>query len=95
LDKKPCKILWDVPLEELMAVELAKAGCNQPSLLILHLKNFRRSENFARVIKCKVEDEPEGGEPQAVRICLVVHKMWKAASDIKTVLLKVGHVHKA
>ncbi|KAE8055526.1 hypothetical protein FH972_012359 [Carpinus fangiana] len=89
LDKKPCKILWDVPLEELMAVELAKAGCNQPSHLILHLKNFRRSENFARVIKCKVEDEPEGGEPQAVRICLVVHKMWKAASDIKTLLLKV------
>lgn len=84
-----------MPWEELMAVELAKAGRNQPSHLILHLKKFRRSENFVRVIKCKVEDEPEGREPQAVRICLVVHKMWKAASEMKSILLKVSHVHKA
>ncbi|XP_042953951.1 uncharacterized protein LOC122290372 isoform X2 [Carya illinoinensis] len=87
LDKKPCKIIWDVPWEELMAVELAKAGSNQPSHVILHLKNFRKSENFVRVIKCRVE-ESEGREPQAVRICVVVHKMWKA-SDRKGVKLKV------
>jgi len=87
--------MWDMPWEELMAVELAKAGCNQPSHLILHLEKFRRSEKFAHVIKCKVEDEPEGREPQAVRICFVVHKMWKAASDMKKILLKVGHMHKA
>ncbi|XP_065619172.1 uncharacterized protein LOC112023786 [Quercus suber] len=89
LDKKPCKIMWDIPWEELMAVELAKAGCNQPSHLILHLKNFRRSENFVRVIKCGVE-ELEGREPQAVRICSVVHKMWKAYEfDRKILILNV------
>ncbi|XP_068305501.1 uncharacterized protein [Pyrus communis] len=89
MDKKPCKIMWDVPWEELMAMELAKAGCNQPSHLILHLKNFRRSENFVRVIKCIVEEVP-GNEPQAVRICSVVRKMWKAyQSDMKSLMLKV------
>ncbi|KAK9984845.1 hypothetical protein SO802_034370 [Lithocarpus litseifolius] len=89
LDKKPCKIMWDIPWEELMAVELAKAGCNQPSHLILHLKNFRRSENFVRVIKCGVE-ELEGREPQAVRICSVVRKMWKAYEfDRKILILNV------
>ena len=93
MDKKPCKIMWDVPWEELMAVELAKAGCNQPSHLILHLKNFRRSENFVRVIKCIVEEVP-ANEPQAVRICSVVHKMWKAyQSDMKSLMLKVNTVH--
>lgn len=76
-----------------MAVELAKAGSNQPSHVILHLKNFRKSENFVRVIKCRVE-ESEGREPQAVRICVVVHKMWKA-SDRKGVKLKVSSMHKA
>ncbi|PQQ07890.1 uncharacterized protein Pyn_00513 [Prunus yedoensis var. nudiflora] len=90
MDKKPCKIMWDVPWEELMAVELAKAGCNQPSHLILHLKNFRRSENFVRVIKCSVEEETERREPQAVKICSVVRKMWKAyQSDMKSIILKV------
>ncbi|XP_050141691.1 uncharacterized protein LOC126617690 [Malus sylvestris] len=89
MDKKPCKIMWDVPWEELMAVELAKAGCNQPSHLILHLKNFRRSENFVRVIKCSIE-EIEGNELQAVRICSVVRKMWKASqSDMNCLILKV------
>ncbi|KAK9266873.1 hypothetical protein L1049_027132 [Liquidambar formosana] len=90
MDKKPCKILWDVPWEELMAVELAKAGYHRPSHVILHLKNFRRSEVFVRVIKCSVEEESEGREPQAVRICSVVRKMWKAyQSDMKILILKV------
>ncbi|XP_021892866.1 uncharacterized protein LOC110810873 isoform X2 [Carica papaya] len=89
MDKKPSKIMWDVPWEELMALELAKAGCLMPSHLMLHLKNFRRSENFVRIIKCSVE-EIEGREHQAVRICSVVRKMWKAyQSDIKCLTLKV------
>ncbi|KAK4844286.1 hypothetical protein QYF36_018501 [Acer negundo] len=89
MDKKPCKIMWDVPWEELMAVELAKAGCQQPSHLILHLKSFKRSENFVRVIKCSVE-EMDGREPQTVRICSVVRKMWKAyQSNMKSLMLKV------
>lgn len=97
MDKKPSKILWDVPWEDLMALELTKAGRNQPSSLILHLKNFRRSENFVRIIKCNGE-ESEGSEPQAVRICLVVRKMWKAyQADMKSLTLKVPssqrHVH--
>lgn len=95
MDKKPCKIMWDVPWEELMAVELAKAGHNQPSHLILHLKSFRRSENFVRVIKCSVEEEPEGREPQVVRICSTVCKMWKAyQSALKSLMLKVNTVQK-
>ncbi|KAI6702353.1 hypothetical protein NL676_011489 [Syzygium grande] len=90
MDKKPCKIMWDVSWQELMALELAKAGCNQPSHLILHLKNFRRSENFVRVIKCVTEVETEGTVPQAVTICSVVRKMWKAyQSDMKCLILKV------
>lgn len=76
-----------------MAVELAKAGSNQPSHLILHLKHFKRSENFVRVIKCRVEEGSEGREPQAVRICSVLRKMWKA-SDLKVVALKVSSIHK-
>lgn len=91
MDKKPCKILWDVPWEELMALELAKAGYSRPSHLILHLKNFRRSETFVRVIKCSAEEELEGREPQAVRICSVVRKMWKAHQfDMKSLTLKVS-----
>lgn len=95
MDKKPCKIMWDVPWEELMAVELAKAGHNQPSHLILHLKNFRRSENFVRVIKCRIEEELEAREPQAVRICSAVCRMWKAyQSAMKSLMLKVNTVQK-
>lgn len=90
MDKRPCKIMWDVSWQELMALELAKAGCNQPSHLILHLKNFRRSENFVRVLKCATEVETEGTVPQAVTICSVVRKMWKAyQSDMKCLVLKV------
>lgn len=90
MDKKPCKIMWDVPWEDLMALELTKAGGNQPSHLILHLKNFRRSENFVRIIKCNLGEESERSEPQAVRICSVVRKMWKAyQSDMKNLTLKV------
>lgn len=90
MDKKPCKIMWDVPWEELMTVELAKAGCTVPSHLILHLKQFRRSEVFVRVIKCTVENESEGGEVQAVRICSTVRKMWKAyQSHMKSLTLRV------
>lgn len=86
--------MWDVPWKELMAVELAKAGSNQPSHVILHLKNFRRSENFVRVIKCRVNEESEEIEPQAIRICTVVHKV-RTASDREGVILKVSSMHKA
>ncbi|KAK8614167.1 hypothetical protein V6N13_122539 [Hibiscus sabdariffa] len=89
MDKKPCKIMWDVPWEELMALELAKAGSHLPSCLLLHLKNFRRSEAFVRVIKCSVE-EVEGTEPQAVKICSVMRKMWRAhQSDPNSIVPKV------
>lgn len=94
MDKKPCKIMWDVPWGELMALELARAGSNQPSHLILHLKNFRRSENFVRVIKCNtVEEEHEGREQQAVKICSVVRRTWKThQDDMKCLILKVSGV---
>ncbi|XP_023553987.1 uncharacterized protein LOC111811402 [Cucurbita pepo subsp. pepo] len=89
LDKKPCKILWDVPWEELMALELAKVANSHPSHLIIHLKTFKRSENFARVIKCHTE-EIVGREPQAVRICSVVRKLCREyQSDMKCLVLKV------
>ncbi|KAL0326636.1 UNVERIFIED_CONTAM: hypothetical protein Sangu_1741600 [Sesamum angustifolium] len=78
MDKKPCKIMWDVPWEEVMALELAKAGYPSPSHLIVHLKSFRRGESFVRVIKCNTEQVSEEGQPQAVRVCSVVRKMWKA-----------------
>ncbi|KAG9452487.1 hypothetical protein H6P81_005391 [Aristolochia fimbriata] len=89
MDKKPCKILWDVPWEELMALELAKAGYERPSHLILHLKSFKRSENFVRLIKCGVEENEEE-DPLVVRICLLVRKLWKAHQlNMKTLTLKV------
>ncbi|GER35434.1 pleckstrin homology (PH) domain-containing protein [Striga asiatica] len=78
MDKKPCKILWDVPWEEIMALELAKAGHPIPSHLIIHLKCFKRGESFVRVIKCSSEKLPEESESQAVKICSVVYRMWKA-----------------
>ncbi|KAJ4957745.1 hypothetical protein NE237_024856 [Protea cynaroides] len=89
MDKKPCKIMWDVPWEELLALELAKAGYPRPSYLILHLRNFKRFENFVRLVKCNAEEEAEG-EPQAVRICSVVRKVWKKyQSDMRSLDLKV------
>ncbi|OVA12725.1 Pleckstrin homology domain [Macleaya cordata] len=88
MDKKPSKIMWDVPWEELMALELAKAGYPKPSHLILHLKNFKRSEKFVRLIKCSVEEAEE--EAQAVRICSVIRKFWKAyQADMRCLVLKV------
>ncbi|KAK9144775.1 hypothetical protein Sjap_004678 [Stephania japonica] len=88
MEKKPSKIIWDVPWEELLALELAKAGYPRPSHLILHLKDFKKSEKFVRIIKCLVEEFDE--EPQAVRICSVVHKLWKAyQADMRLVELKV------
>lgn len=90
IDKKPSKIMWDVAWEELMALELAKAGCHQPSHLLLHLKSFKRSENFVRVIKCNVGEESEDTEAQATKICSVVRRVWKAYKfDMKTLVLKV------
>lgn len=81
--------MWDVPWEELMALELAKAGHPKPSHLILHLKNFKRSENFVQVIKCSIEEEE--GEPQAVRLCSAVRKIWKAHQiDSKSLTLKAS-----
>lgn len=88
LDKKPCKIMWDVPWEEILTLELAKAGFSIPSHLIIHLKNFKRSENFVRVIKCNTEES--SGQPQAVRICFVVRKFWKGNdSDTKNQMSKI------
>ncbi|GMJ16090.1 hypothetical protein like AT4G17140 [Hibiscus trionum] len=89
MDKKPCKIMWDVPWKELVAVELAKQGSQLPSHLLLHLKNFRRSEAFVRVIKCSVEGVKEI-EPLAVKICTVARKMWRVHEDnINSIMLKV------
>ncbi|KAH6774114.1 pleckstrin homology domain-containing protein [Perilla frutescens var. frutescens] len=86
MDKRPCKIMWDVPWEEVMALELAKAGYPSPSHLIIHLKTFRRGENFVRVIKCSTEQLSDEREPQAIRICSVACKMWKAhKNDVKQV----------
>ncbi|XP_065877732.1 uncharacterized protein [Euphorbia lathyris] len=90
MDKKPSKIMWDVPWEDLMALELAKAGHGQASHLLLHLRHFKRSENFVRVIKCNVEDESDENEPQAVRICSAIRRVWKMyQSDTKRSTLKV------
>jgi len=94
MDKRPSKIIWDVPWEEVLALELAKAGYRKPSHLIIHLKNFKRSESFVRLIKCNIEEEEEQ-EPQAVMICSSIRKMWKShQSDMKVLTLKVsGYVH--
>ncbi|KAL5724125.1 hypothetical protein ACHQM5_007426 [Ranunculus cassubicifolius] len=87
MDKRPCKIMWDVPWEDLMALELAKAGHPKPSHLILHLKNFKRAENFVRLIKCSVE---ETEQPQAIQICSTVRKFWKEHQrDTSLISLKV------
>lgn len=89
MDTRPCKIMWDVPWEEVLTLELAKAGFPRASHLIIHLKKFSRAENFVRVIKCNTEQASEG-DPQAVRICSVVHKMWKAyQSDMRSSTLQV------
>ncbi|CAH9120085.1 unnamed protein product [Cuscuta europaea] len=78
MDKKPCKIMWDVPWEEILALELAKAGYPKPSHLIVHLKHFKRLEKFVRVVKCTT-DEEEGSEEesQAVKVCSALRKWWK------------------
>ncbi|WVZ57683.1 hypothetical protein U9M48_008037 [Paspalum notatum var. saurae] len=87
MDKKPSKILWDVPWEEVLALELAKAGYQRPSHVIIHLKNFRRSENFVRLIKCNVDEERE---PQALSLCSSIRKMWRSHQAAKKVVpLKV------
>lgn len=87
MDKKPSKILWDVPWEEVLALELAKAGYQKPSHVIIHLKNFRRSENFVRLIKCNVDEERE---PQALLLCSSIRKMWRShQAGMKVVQLKV------
>ncbi|MQL75897.1 hypothetical protein Taro_008256 [Colocasia esculenta] len=89
MDRKPSKIIWDVPWEEIMALELAKAGYPKPSHLIIHLKSFKKSESFVRLVKCSVEEEDDQ-EPQAVRICLVVRQTWKSHQlDMKSVTLRV------
>ncbi|CAA6669756.1 unnamed protein product [Spirodela intermedia] len=89
MDRRPCKIIWDVQWEELLALELAKAGCPKPSHLIIHLKNFRKSESFVRLVKCSFDIEDDQ-DPQAVRICSTIHKTWKAHQlDMKTLTLRV------
>ncbi|KAL3619418.1 hypothetical protein CASFOL_036988 [Castilleja foliolosa] len=93
MDRRPCKISWDVPWEEVMALELAKAGHNIPSHLIIHLKSFKRGESFVRVIKCNSEQLPEEREPQAVRVCSVVCRIWKAhQNSLKQVSSSQRHV---
>nr|XP_009413254.1 PREDICTED: uncharacterized protein LOC103994598 isoform X1 [Musa acuminata subsp. malaccensis] len=86
LDKRPCKILWDVPWDDLLAIELAKAGYDKPSHLIIHLKNFRRSESFARLIRCNIGEDEEQ-EPQAVIICSTLRRTWKAHQTNKKILV--------
>ncbi|CAD6212089.1 unnamed protein product [Miscanthus lutarioriparius] len=87
MDKKPSKILWDVPWEEVLALELAKAGYQRPSHVIIHLKNFRRSENFVRLIKCNIDDERQ---PQALSLCSSIRKMWRShQAAMKVIPLKV------
>ncbi|KAK3153327.1 hypothetical protein QOZ80_2BG0170820 [Eleusine coracana subsp. coracana] len=87
MDKKPSKILWDVPWEDVLTLELAKAGYQRPSHVIIHMKNFRRSENFVRLIKCNVDDEHE---PQALSLCSSIRKMWRShQAATKVVPLKV------
>lgn len=87
MDTKPSKILWDVPWEEVLALELAKAGYQTPSHVIIHLKNFRRSENFVRLIKCSVDEERA---PQALSLCFSIRKMWRShQAAMKVIPLKV------
>ena len=89
IDKRPCKIVWDVPWEELLTLELAKAGHSKPSHLIIHLKNFRKSESFVRLVKCSV-DFDESQPTQAVKICSAIRKTWKShLLDMKTLTLRV------
>lgn len=89
LEKKPCKILWDVSWEQILTLELAKAGFSVPSHLIIHVKNFKRSENFVRVIKCATENESHGRAPQAVTICKRMRRIWMAhQSDVKIPAVK-------
>lgn len=89
METKPSKIVWDVPWGELLALELAKAGYRKPSHLIIHLKNFKRSENFVRLIKCNVDEEEEQ-DPQAVVICSSIRRAWKSHQSVMKVLtLKV------
>ncbi|EPS62857.1 hypothetical protein M569_11929, partial [Genlisea aurea] len=78
MDKKPCKITWDVPWEEVMTLELAKVGHAITSHLIIHLKSFKRGGNFVRVIKCNAEQSPEEQEPQALTVCSAVRKVLMA-----------------
>lgn len=92
LDKRPCKILWDVPWDDLLAIELAKAGYDKPSHLIIHLKNFRRSESFARLIRCNIGEDEEQ-EPQAVIICSTLRRTWKAHQTNKKILVLKVSVH--
>ncbi|KAK6146409.1 hypothetical protein DH2020_020278 [Rehmannia glutinosa] len=93
MDKRPCKIMWDVPWEEVMTLELAKAGYPSPTHLIIHLKSFRRGESFVRVIKCNSERLPEEREPQAVKVCSSVYKMWKThQNSLKQVPSSQRHV---
>jgi vacuolar protein sorting-associated protein 13A/C len=88
MDKQPSKILWDVPWEEVLALELAKRGHLRPSMLIIHLKSCRKSGNFSRYIRCKVEEDNQ--EPQAVVICCTIRRLWKAyQANTRVVLLKV------
>ncbi|XP_062205491.1 uncharacterized protein LOC133907454 isoform X2 [Phragmites australis] len=93
MDRKPSKILWDVPWEEVLALELAKAGYQRPSHVIIHLKNFRRFENFVRLIKCNIDEEPE---PQALSLCSSIRKMWRshqAAMEVIPLKVPSGQRH--
>lgn len=88
MDKRPSKIHWDVPWEEVLALELAKRGQPKPSMLIIHLKSCRKSGKFSRYIRCKVEESDH--EPQAVVICSTIRRLWKAyQANKRVILLKV------
>lgn len=72
---RPCKIQWDVPWDELLALELVKGDQQKPAHVILHLRNFKRSECFVRVIKLLVENDQEGTS-QATAIYSFIQKLW-------------------
>lgn len=72
---RPCKIQWDVPWDELLALELVKGDQEKPAHVLLHLRNFKRSECFVRVIKFLVENDQEGTS-QATVIYSFIQRLW-------------------
>lgn len=79
---KPCKIQWDVPWDELLALELVKGDQQKPSHVILHLRNFKKFECFVRVIKVLAENDQEGTS-QATVIYSFIQRLWNTYQSRK------------